>query len=70
MQRMNTYIRSLVHRQADVQICRVIEQNIESAIDSRNEALSTLRELGPPDLVHLTKQSTKSGTRQVSNLLF
>lgn len=44
---------------------RVIEQEIESAIDARNEALPTLRELGPPDLVHLVKQSVKSGSRQV-----
>lgn len=44
---------------------RIIEEEIESAIDSRNEALSSLRELGPPDLVHLVKQSVKSGGRQV-----
>jgi len=43
----------------------VIEQEIEAAIDARNEALPTLRELGPPDLVHLVKQSVKSGGRQV-----
>ena len=47
----------------------MIEQNIESALDSRNEALPTLRELGPPDLVYLVKQSTKSGARQVSRSL-
>ncbi|MCJ1402555.1 hypothetical protein MMC11_005775 [Xylographa trunciseda] len=45
-------------------IPEVIEQEIESAIESRNEALPTLRELGPPDLVHLIKQSVKSGGRQ------
>ena len=44
---------------------RIIEEEIESAIDSRNESLPTLRELGPPDLVHLVKQSTKSGNKQV-----
>ena len=44
---------------------RIIEEEIESAIESRNEALQTLRELGPPDLVHLVKQSVKSGGRQV-----
>lgn len=48
---------------------RIIEQEIESAVDSRNEALPTLRELGPPDLVHLVKQSSKSGNKQVSSLL-
>lgn len=44
---------------------RIIEEEIESAIESRNESLSALRELGPPDLVHLVKQSVKSGGRQV-----
>lgn len=44
---------------------RIIEEEIESAIDSRNDSLSALRELGPPDLVHLVKQSVKSGGRQV-----
>lgn len=44
---------------------RIVEEEIESAIDSRNEALASLRELGPPDLVHLVKQSIKSGGRQV-----
>ncbi|KAI4150825.1 MAG: hypothetical protein LQ340_003878 [Diploschistes diacapsis] len=42
----------------------VIEHEIESAIDSRNDALPTLRELGPPDLVHLIKQSTRSPNKQ------
>lgn len=42
----------------------IIEEEIESAVDSRNESLPTLRELGPPDLVHLVKQSVKSGNKQ------
>ncbi|KAL9102364.1 MAG: hypothetical protein Q9163_002486 [Psora crenata] len=41
----------------------IVEEEIESAIECRNEALQTIRELGPPDLVHLIKQS-KSGGRQ------
>ncbi|KAK4693828.1 Chs5-Arf1p-binding protein BUD7/BCH1, partial [Lecanoromycetidae sp. Uapishka_2] len=41
----------------------IIEEDIESAVESRNEALQTIRELGPPDLVHLIKQA-KSGGRQ------
>lgn len=44
---------------------RIVEEEIESAIDSRTESLQLLRELGPPDLVHLVKQSVKSGGRQV-----
>lgn len=47
---------------------RIIEEELESAIDSRNESLSALRELGPPDLVHLVKQSVKSGVRQVCHM--
>ncbi|KAL8704828.1 MAG: hypothetical protein Q9201_002023 [Fulgogasparrea decipioides] len=42
----------------------IVEEEIDSAIESRNEALPTLRELGPPDLVHLVKQSIKSGNKQ------
>ncbi|KAL2043906.1 hypothetical protein N7G274_003426 [Stereocaulon virgatum] len=41
----------------------IVEEEIETAIESRNEALQSIRELGPPDLVHLVKQS-KSGGRQ------
>ncbi|KAL9600689.1 MAG: hypothetical protein Q9219_003019 [cf. Caloplaca sp. 3 TL-2023] len=43
----------------------IVEDEIESAVESRNEALQTLRELGPPDLVHLVKQSVKSGNKQI-----
>ncbi|KZF19685.1 clathrin-coated vesiclec protein [Xylona heveae TC161] len=41
-------------------IPEVVEEDIQSSIDARTDALQTLRELGPPDLVHLVKQSTKS----------
>ncbi|KAL8732115.1 MAG: hypothetical protein Q9181_004068 [Wetmoreana brouardii] len=44
----------------------IVEEEIDSAIESRNDALPTLRELGPPDLVHLVKQSIKSGNKQSS----
>ncbi|KAL9613174.1 MAG: hypothetical protein Q9167_002251 [Letrouitia subvulpina] len=43
----------------------IVEEDIESAVENRNEALQTLRELGPPDLVHLIKQSVKSGNKQI-----
>ncbi len=58
-----------VHRKHNTNClcCRIIEEEIESAIESRNEALPVLRELGPPDLVHLVKQSVKSGGRQVKD---
>ena len=34
------------------------------SIDARTEALQGLRELGPPDLVHLVKQTLKTGGKQ------
>lgn len=45
---------------------RIVEEEIDTAVESRNDSLPTLRELGPPDLVHLVKQSVKSGNKQVS----
>ncbi|KAF2729042.1 chaps-domain-containing protein [Polyplosphaeria fusca] len=41
------------------------EEELHSAIEARAESLQTLRELGPPDLVHLIKQPIKSTTKQV-----
>ncbi|KAI4286707.1 MAG: hypothetical protein L6R35_004040 [Caloplaca aegaea] len=43
---------------------RIVEEEIDTAVESRNDSLPTLRELGPPDLVHLVKQSVKSGNKQ------
>ncbi|KAL2121121.1 hypothetical protein VTJ04DRAFT_5148 [Mycothermus thermophilus] len=37
------------------------EEVLHEAIDARTESLASLRELGPPDLVHLVKQPLKSG---------
>jgi Chs5-Arf1p-binding protein BUD7/BCH1 len=34
-------------------------------IEIRTDSLSSLRELGPPDLIHLVKQPTKSTVKQV-----
>ncbi|KAI9821386.1 MAG: hypothetical protein M1832_003393 [Thelocarpon impressellum] len=42
----------------------ILEDNLHIAVDTRTEALQTLRELGPPDLVHLIKQSSKSPSKQ------
>ncbi|KAF2723137.1 chaps-domain-containing protein [Polychaeton citri CBS 116435] len=36
-----------------------------SVVETRTESLQTLRELGPPDLVHLVKQPVKSTTKQI-----
>lgn len=56
----------MINEAPDGLFIRIVEEEIESAIESRNEALQTIRELGPPDLVHLVKQA-KSGGRQVLN---
>ncbi|KAF2006966.1 chaps-domain-containing protein [Amniculicola lignicola CBS 123094] len=43
----------------------IYEDELHSAIEARSETLQTLRELGPPDLVHLIKQPIKSANKQV-----
>ncbi|ORY10416.1 Chs5p-Arf1p-binding proteins-domain-containing protein [Clohesyomyces aquaticus] len=43
----------------------IYEDELHSAIEARAESLQALRELGPPDLVHLIKQPIKSPTKQV-----
>ncbi|KAJ4305464.1 bud site selection protein [Kalmusia sp. IMI 367209] len=43
----------------------IFEEELHSAIEARSETLQTLRELGPPDLVHLIKQPVKNATKQV-----
>ncbi|KAF9697264.1 hypothetical protein EKO04_004584 [Ascochyta lentis] len=42
----------------------IYEDELHSAIEARSESLQTLRELGPPDLVHLIKQPIKSTSKQ------
>ena len=44
---------------------RIFEEELHSAVEARVDTLQTLRELGPPDLVHLVKQPIKSTTKQV-----
>jgi hypothetical protein len=41
---------------------------LHEAIDARTESLASLRELGPPDLVHLVKQPIRNAGKQVSQL--
>ncbi|KAF2661254.1 chaps-domain-containing protein [Lophiostoma macrostomum CBS 122681] len=52
----------MVHAPA---VPEIYEEDLQSAIEARAETLQTLRELGPPDLVHLIKQPIKSATKQV-----
>jgi Chs5-Arf1p-binding protein BUD7/BCH1 len=40
------------------------DDDIGLAVDARTESLAGLRELGPPDLVHLVKQSVKTTSKQ------
>ncbi|KAM0257371.1 hypothetical protein ACHAQJ_004459 [Trichoderma viride] len=44
------------------------EEVLHESIDARTESLATLRELGPPDLVHLVKQAVRNPGKQVSNV--
>jgi predicted amino acid racemase len=44
---------------------RLFEDDAHSVVEIRTDSLSTLRELGPPDLVHLIKQPVKSANKQV-----
>lgn len=41
------------------------DEDVYAAIDARTESLQNLRELGPPDLVYLVKQSKTNPNRQV-----
>lgn len=38
---------------------------MHESVEARTEGLSSLRELGPPDLVHLVKQAPRNPTKQV-----
>jgi len=44
---------------------RIFEDDSTSVVEIRTENLQSLRELGPPDLVHLVKQPVKSTSKQV-----
>ncbi|KAK3389179.1 Chs5p-Arf1p-binding proteins-domain-containing protein [Podospora didyma] len=43
----------------------ITEEILHEAIDARTESLISLRELGPPDLVHLLKQPLRSPGKQL-----
>lgn len=43
----------------------IFEDEAHAVIDVRTETLQSLRELGPPDLVHLVKQPIKSSSKHV-----
>jgi len=56
---------TLLRNETDCNSFRLFEDEVSSVIDVRTETLQTLRELGPPDLVHLIKQPVKSNSKQV-----
>ncbi|CAI6092885.1 unnamed protein product [Clonostachys chloroleuca] len=41
------------------------EEVLHESLDARTESLSSLRELGPPDLVHLVKQGIRNQGKQI-----
>ncbi|EKM56439.1 uncharacterized protein PHACADRAFT_253561 [Phanerochaete carnosa HHB-10118-sp] len=45
----------------------IFEVDLGEAVTARTEALSTFRELGPPDLVHVVKSAGRSGHRDLGS---
>ncbi|EPE10539.1 bud site selection protein [Ophiostoma piceae UAMH 11346] len=43
----------------------IVEDELHESVDSRTEQLMVLRELGPPDLVHLVKAPIRGNGRQI-----
>ncbi|KJR88205.1 uncharacterized protein SPSK_08043 [Sporothrix schenckii 1099-18] len=43
----------------------IMEEELHESIESRTEQLMSLRELGPPDLVHLVKAPVRGNGRQI-----
>jgi hypothetical protein len=50
-------------------IRRLYEDDSHSVVEIRTDSLQSLRELGPPDLVHLVKQPVKSTSKQVGHMI-
>lgn len=46
-----------------------MEEELHEAVEARTEQLMSLRELGPPDLVHLVKAPIRGSGRQVGSSL-
>ncbi|KAL7269104.1 bud site selection protein [Rhizina undulata] len=43
----------------------IVETDIQESVNARTESLPMLRELGPPDLVHLIKAQPKTGLKEI-----
>ena len=44
---------------------RIVENELHESINARTDSLQSLRELGPPDLVHLIKSQPKAAVKEV-----
>jgi hypothetical protein len=53
------------HNEIFVGTCRIVENEIHESVNARTETLAVLRELGPPDLVHLIKSQPKAAVKEV-----
>ncbi|KAF2431196.1 chaps-domain-containing protein [Tothia fuscella] len=51
--------------QAVPSVPEIFEEELHTAVEARTESLQTLRELGPPDLVHLIKTPIKGAPKQI-----
>jgi len=62
----NIYLYIHIYRSKKlIRTSRLTEEILHESIEARSEALSTLRELGPPDLVHLIKVAPRNPGKQV-----
>jgi hypothetical protein len=50
-------------------LTRLTEELLHESIDARDHSLPALRELGPPDLVHLVKVAPRNPSKSVSETL-
>jgi hypothetical protein len=50
---------------ANIFITRLTEEVLYESTDARTEVLAALRELGPPDLVHLIKKAPRNPAKEV-----
>lgn len=50
----------------DIYVIRLTEEVLYESTDARTEVLAALRELGPPDLVHLIKKAPRNPGKEVS----
>jgi Chs5-Arf1p-binding protein BUD7/BCH1 len=57
----------LLQPQANRYPSRITEEVSHESVETRTESLVSLRELGPPDLVHLLRQPARAATKPVGS---